>query len=181
MSYIWNLPYLVQDNFLPNFQEVLSAFTELNKHCDAEVPTNSFNITVGLDGELYELDRFAPMGLIQKIHPYVLGKLLEFSKTLKCKDAKYCHYVFQITNKDRGRAIHVDMPNKVMSTIVYCAPVFSFGTFLYTTSKGDGKYQVPWKQNRILAFGRNEGSYHSYQANAFENRSALAISLLKEL
>ena len=107
------------------------------------------------------------MGILQKLAPEKLHL--------------WTHSDFSLieTPKDVAFPIHEDVPEKLLSIVVYIAPEVNSGTSLYETKEGNGKIDIEWKINPALLFSRKEGiTWHSYRGNGQTSRLALVYNLL---
>ena len=87
-----------------------------------------------------------------------------------------------ITGKDYVFPIHDDTPKKLLSGIVYLAPERNTGTLLYSNQEGEGRYEVPWKQNRACIFSHKKNTtWHSYEGDGHNNRLALVYNLMESI
>ncbi len=83
------------------------------------------------------------------------------------------------TGKDYKFPIHDDLPEKLLSGVIYISPKKNTGTIFYDKKNGNGKNEVEWKINRAVFFSRKEReSWHSYQGDNENNRVALVYNLM---
>ncbi len=83
------------------------------------------------------------------------------------------------TGKDYKFPIHDDLPEKLLSGVIYISPKKNTGTIFYDKKNGNGKNEVEWKINRAVFFSRKEReSWHSYQGDKENNRVALVYNLM---
>ena len=58
------------------------------------------------------------------------------------------------TGKDYKFPIHDDLPEKLLSGVIYISPKKNTGTIFYDKKNGNGKNEVEWKINRAVFFSR---------------------------
>ena len=59
--------------------------------------------------------------------------------------------------------LHLDTPQKMITSVVYLSPEQNTGTLFYENGKGEGEYEDPWKVNCGYIFCRSENSWHTYE------------------
>jgi len=78
--------------------------------------------------------------------------------------------------------IHDESADKILSIVLYIAPVSNKGTLLYTHN--DEKTlikEVPWKQNSAFIFcGRDQSTWHSFESDETSNRITLNFFIKKQ-
>lgn len=105
----------------------------------------------------------------------ILSKLCP--KKLELYD--YSEFFIVKTGKNYKFPIHDDIPQKLLSGVVYLSPKSNVGTIFYENKKGDGKKIIQWKQNRAIFFARKEGeTWHSYEGDRKSSRVALVYNLM---
>jgi len=121
--------------------------------------------------------------VIKALHNNYHYKALKILKEL-CK-AKLDLYEFSefsliVTAKDSISHIHDDIPNKLLSGVVYLSPKINYGTFFYNNKNSKkNKIEVMWKVNRAVFFSRKERkTWHSYQGDGNNNRLVLVYNLM---
>ena len=83
------------------------------------------------------------------------------------------------TGKNYKFPIHDDTPDKLLSGVIYLSPEKNTGTIFYESKIGKNKKIIEWKKNRAVFFSRIEReTWHSYQGNGLENRTALIYNLM---
>ncbi len=95
----------------------------------------------------------------------------------------YEHSDFSIivTSKNSKFPIHDDIPNKLLSGVIYLSPQKNSGTTFYNDKKGSNKTNIDWKTNRAVFFSRKEReTWPSYEGNKVSNRIALVYNLMTE-
>lgn len=106
----------------------------------------------------------------------ILKKLNKFKLPLY----EYSEFSLIVTNKNSKSHIHDDIPNKLLSGIVYVSPKKNCGTFFYNNKNSTkNNTEVMWKVNRAVFFSRKEGeTWHSYQGDGVNNRLVLIYNLM---
>jgi hypothetical protein len=113
-----------------------------------------------------------------RYHPVAL-KILEELNSKKIDLYEYSEFHIVETGAKYRFPIHDDIPNKLLSGVIYLAPNKNSGTFFYKNHKGDNKKEVEWKINRGVFFSRLERqSWHSYEGDGKSNRIALVYNLM---
>ena len=108
-------------------------------------------------------------------------KLLQELNPKKVELYEYSEFHIIETGSDYKFPIHDDIPNKLLSGVIYLKPERNTGTILYEDKKGNGKKTIEWKQNRALFFSRSEmETWHSYEGDRKQNRYALIYNLMTD-
>ena len=98
---------------------------------------------------------------------------------MKVKLYDYSEFDLIETGADYQFPIHDDIPNKLLSGVIYTKPEKNTGTIFYKNKKGEGKNIVEWKMNRAVFFSRSEKeTWHSYKGDGKSNRVALVYNLM---
>lgn len=122
------------------------------------------------DNFLYDLQKtyhLKALEILNELYPEKT-KLYDYSDFHLIETGKY--YKFPI---------HDDIPEKLLSGVIYINPTENTGTIFYDNKKGDRKSEVEWKINRAVFFSRKERkSWHSYQGDNKNNRVALVYNLM---
>ena len=109
-------------------------------------------------------------------------KLLDHLKKLAPKKVPlYTSFSFQLsrTVKKGNYHIHDDSAEKLLSIVIYLSPKNNIGTFLYKKKESNPFKVVDWRENRYLAFSRQEGkTRHSYKSDNKDERYTLVLNLL---
>lgn len=114
----------------------------------------------------------------EKYHPVALRILKELNPK-KIDLYEYSEFHVVETGAKYKFPIHDDIPNKLLSGVVYLSPNKNSGTFFYKNYKGDNKKEVEWKINRGVFFSRLERqSWHSYEGDGKSNRIVLVYNLM---
>ncbi|MDC0450144.1 hypothetical protein OAL70_04640 [Pelagibacteraceae bacterium] len=91
----------------------------------------------------------------------------------------YSEFYIIETGSNYKFPIHDDIPNKILSGVVYLKPEKNSGTLFYKNKKGEGKEEVEWKVNKAVFFSRAEKeTWHSYQGDGKSNRLVLVYNLM---
>ena len=97
----------------------------------------------------------------------------------KVKLYEYSDFTIINTGSHYKFPIHDDTPNKLLSGVIYLSPAENTGTIFYKNKKGENKKTIEWKKNRAVFFSRIEReTWHSYEGNGLENRTALIYNLM---
>jgi hypothetical protein len=91
----------------------------------------------------------------------------------------YSEFYIIETGSNYKFPIHDDIPNKILSGVVYLKPEKNSGTLFYKNKKGEAKEEVEWKVNKAVFFSRAEKeTWHSYQGDGKSNRLVLVYNLM---
>lgn len=90
----------------------------------------------------------------------------------------YSDFSIIATGKNVKFPIHDDIPDKLLTGVIYISPNKSSGTDFYKDKAGNEKKTIEWKQNRAVFFSRREReSWHSYQGDGKATRYVLSYQL----
>ena len=174
-------PHIVIDNFLKHehyeyLTSHLSDLAELNSkphhvydnYIDCQNVVNSSSLPAEFVRELQ-----------RSYHPVCLDIL---AKLAPSKMKLYTHSEFHLVYTRNGFSfpIHDDIPQKLLSCVVYLSPRDNLGTLLYRKKHDRTPFStVEWKQNRALFFSRVDSTtWHSYSAKANSTRLCLVYNLM---
>jgi hypothetical protein len=114
----------------------------------------------------------------EKYHPIALDILKELNSK-KIDLYEYSEFHVVETGAEYKFPIHDDIPNKLLSGVIYLSPEKNSGTFFYKNQQGDNKKEIEWKTNRGVFFSRLEReSWHSYEGDSKSNRIVLVYNLM---
>lgn len=119
-----------------------------------------------------------------RFHERYHGLAMNILKILSPQKLNYyeyscCHIVS--TGKDYKFKVHDDIPDKLLSIVVYLYPSPNIGTLIYGKQQDIPIYESEWKTNRAFIFSRKEKqTWHSYQGNGITKRVALVYNLMTE-
>ncbi len=121
--------------------------------------------------------------LLKEINKSYHPKAVDILKKLNPEKLKlYDYSEFHIieTGANFVFPIHDDIPNKLLSGVVYLKPKNNSGTIFYENKNDTSKKEmVDWKINRAVFFSRTERStWHSYQGDGISNRIVLVYNLM---
>lgn len=164
----WHTPHLVADDFFePRDYEFLCRLLLDQKPNDTvTIDKSSYNLSRRVlcsqhkDSDIRRifLTYLPPLvSCLAQLAPERLPKLSTIDLDLS------------VTNKDHEYSVHTDIPDKLLSVVIYMHPKEGVGTLLYDTEQRLTD-TVPWKQNRALIFSRTEESWHSYRGNGRHHR-----------
>ncbi len=185
-DYSWTNPYVVFDDFFEpdEFETIKNGFGEIDRSFNPRRLILALKCAFSLSGQcVYNTSRCSEEEL-RPINERCADVLLNMLKELapqKLDRAKYIDWGFQTVPKSLIHPIHPDIPEKLLSTVVYCKPKDNLGTFLFSSREGDNRFEVPWKRNRALAFSRAEDTWHSYACNDIEQRCALVLNVMRSV
>ena len=145
-KYTYPFEHLVIDNFFTDhlIEKILSLSSNekrLNRVYDKEI-INYFEDNTGID---------------------FIKQHLTYNKN-EPNGSSYCEIARCVPDPERGYmfGIHDEHAKKKVSTVVYIAPQYGSGTFLYNENKELVK-QVAWKPNRAFIFSGIPGvTWHDY-------------------
>lgn len=186
LDYSWTNPYTVLDDFFEpdEFETVKSGFANIDRSFDPRRGILAVKCAFDLSGGcVYNNSRCTEKDL-RTINSKVMPRLLNMLEELaphKVAQARYIDWGFQTTPKSLVYSIHPDIPEKLLSTIVYCAPEENFGTFLFSSQNGDNRFEIPWRPNRALIFSKAEDTWHSYSCNHVQERHALVLNIMSSI
>lgn len=116
---------------------------------------------------------------LNKNYHKIAISLLEKLNPEKCSLYEYSEFHIIETGAKYKYPIHDDIPNKLLSGVIYLKPKINSGTIFYKNKKGDDKKEIEWKQNRAVFFSRIEReTWHSYEGDGAQNRIALVYNLM---
>ena len=81
------------------------------------------------------------------------------------------------TGPNMSWPLHTDIPEKLLSAVIYVKPQISTGTFLFSDSKGNNKKEIKWIPNRAFIFCRNDNTWHNYCGDGKNIRHVLNYTL----
>ena len=91
----------------------------------------------------------------------------------------YSEFYIIETGSNYKFPIHDDIPNKILSGVVYLKPEKNSGTLFYKNKKGEAREEIEWKINKAVFFSRAEQeTWHSYQGDGKSNRLVLVYNLM---
>ncbi|MDE0344984.1 MAG: hypothetical protein OXI66_04260 [Boseongicola sp.] len=182
----WTSPYIVLDGFFEpdEFQTVKRGFGEIDRSFDPRRLILVLKCAFSLSGRcVYNTSRCSEEELRpinERCAPVLMGMLEELAPR-KLEQARYIDWGFQTVPKSLVFPVHPDIPEKLLSTVVYCRPEVNLGTCLHSSQEGDDRFEVPWKPNRALAFSRSQDTWHSYSCNDIEQRCALVLNVMSSV
>ncbi len=116
---------------------------------------------------------------LQKTYHFKALELLKELYPEKINLYDYSDFHLIVTGKDYKFPIHDDIPEKLLSGVIYINPEKNTGTIFYDDKKGQSKREVEWNVNRAVFFARREReSWHSYEGDNLNNRTALVYNLM---
>ena len=116
----------------------------------------------------------------KKYHPIAL-KILEELSPEKVKLYDYSEFHLVETGKNFKFPIHDDIPNKLLSGVIYIKPEKNSGTVFYKTKSGKGKKEIEWEVNKAIFFSRSEReTWHSYSGDGISNRVTIVYNLMTD-
>ena len=174
-------PHIVIDNFLTNvhFEYLASHLNNLaalntkphhvyDNYIDSENVVKSSCLSPDFICELQDT-----------YHPICMEILANLAPL---KTQLYTHSEFHLVYTRNGFSFptHDDIPQKLLSCVVYLSPRDNLGTLLYKNQYDKTPYStVEWKQNRALFFSRVDSTtWHSYSAKENSTRLCLVYNLM---
>ena len=116
----------------------------------------------------------------KKYHPVALGILKELCPE-KVDLYEYSEFHLVETGKNFQFPIHDDIPNKLLSGVIYIKPEKNSGTVFYETKSGKGKKIIEWEVNKAIFFSRVERkTWHSYSGDGKSNRITIVYNLMTD-
>ncbi len=114
----------------------------------------------------------------KRYHPIAI-KILEDLFPQKVKLYEYSEFHVVETGKNFNFPIHDDIPNKLLSGVIYIKPEKNSGTVFYETKSGKGKRNIEWEVNKAIFFSRSEReTWHSYSGDGVSNRVTVVYNLM---
>jgi len=186
LDYAWTNPYIVFDDFFEpeEFETIKSGFGDIDRNFNPRMGFLVLKCAFDLSGLcVYNTSRCAEEEIspINAKFATMLRNVLAELAPYKLEQARYIDWGFQTTPKSLGQSIHPDIPEKLLSTVVYCKPEENLGTFLFSSRAGDDRFEVPWKPNRALIFSKAEDTWHSHSCNVTEQRCALVLNVMSKV
>jgi hypothetical protein len=175
--YKWNAEYRIIDDFLEpeDLKICQDYFQQLNDENDEK----SLEVDVSGHGMYHDNLNTIFVNEDNKISsfdvedPYILQLFIKYNdKLLKAlnelapeKKVLYKGSVIQFSPNSKGIdwVIHNDVPDKLLSAVIYVSPKINTGTILYKNEEGSDPHEIEWKENRCLVFCRNDDTWHSYK------------------
>lgn len=173
-----NFKVKVIDNFLKeeDFQELSNYAKSLANDDNIKVYHNKIdknNIIIKSSINEKTLKR------INKNYLSIASNILQELSKDKLDLFSYSDFSIIKTNKNAKFPIHDDVPNKLLSGVIFLHPENNKGTIFYNKKSGEGKKEVEWKLNRAVFFSRKEReTWHSYQGDNVSDRIALVYNLM---
>ena len=110
---------------------------------------------------------------------YFSMKIFNILNEKKVELYEHSDFSIIVTSKNSKFPIHDDIPNKLLSGVIYLSPQKNSGTSFYNDKKGSNKTNIDWKTNRAVFFSRKEReTWHSYEGDKISNRVALVYNLM---
>lgn len=106
----------------------------------------------------------------EQINKILLTKLIELTKIFNLEN-EFKQYFIEYVNcgNDYHYRVHRDTEQKVFTHVLYVSKTGN-GTRLYTTADGKPVKEIPWKENRIVAFKNADNeAWHDYYSK-MDNR-----------
>lgn len=185
--YKWNTEYRIIDDFLEaeDFERCKSFFKSANAVYD-KIP-----LTPETDWHIHknsvEVNEHGKILSCKIEDPYMLSlfvkyndKLLEVMDELapeRKKEYKQSTIEFVCSRTGLEWAVHRDIPEKLLSAVIYVSPEQSTGTILCKDKEGSDPYEVEWKENRCFIFCQSDDSYHWYENFNEETRNTITWNL----
>jgi len=123
-----------------------------------------------------------PNQILKKLNNKYHDRAIEILKKInKEKVDLYDYSEFHIieTGSHYSFPIHDDIPNKLLSGVIYLRPQENCGTNFYDSKSGKNQRTIEWKCNRAVFFSRLEReTWHSYKGDEKSNRVALVYNLM---
>jgi hypothetical protein len=131
-----------------------------------------------IDAELFDEDFLK--SIHQTYHPIALNILKELSPK-KVDLYQYTEFHLVETGKDFSFPIHDDIPNKLLSGVIYLKPEKNLGTSFFKSKKGDSEKKIEWEVNKAVFFSREERkTWHSYSGDGKMNRFTIVYNLMTD-
>ena len=174
-----NLNYKVKilDNFLSeeDFKELCNLKIDQSTNKEFNILHNEINDQGIIKSSIDE-------NLLKRLHKNYHVRAMNILKQLNEKKVdlyEYSDFSIIVTSKNSKFPIHDDIPNKLLSGVVYLSPQKNSGTFFYNDKKGSNKTNINWKTNRAVFFSRMEReTWHSYEGDGLNNRIVLVYNLV---
>jgi hypothetical protein len=145
---------------------------------DIAIYHNKINKSGKISSQLFD-DSFLE-SIYKKYHPIALDILKELSPK-KVDLYEYSEFHLVETGKDFSFPIHDDIPNKLLSGVIYLKPSNNLGTSFFQSKKGDGEETVDWEVNKAVFFSREERkTWHSYKGDGKMNRFTIVYNLMTD-
>jgi hypothetical protein len=131
-----------------------------------------------VDAELFDEDFLK--SIHKTYHPIALNILKELSPK-KINLYEYSEFHLVETGKDFSFPIHDDIPNKLLSGVIYLRPENNLGTSFFKSKNGNGEEIIDWEVNKAVFFSRIEKrTWHSYKGDGIHNRFTLVYNLMTD-
>jgi hypothetical protein len=179
----WNVPFIIQDNFLNNdmvqYADALSFLTPDDRwdviklhlpNAGGTTVSNSISCS------------YHTSDIIQKMNQIFRNRLHEIHKmvdklSVQKQNKKY-RYEVSVVNigKNYKYKIHRDSAEKILSVVIYISNV-GRGTIMYDDHEGKNPREIPWEKNRAFAFCPSDDTWHSYEADGVNQRRSVVINV----
>ncbi len=172
-----NYKVKVLDNFLSeeDFEELCNLKIDQSTKKEFNILHNEINDKGIIKSSIDE-------NLLKRLHRNYHVRAMNILKQLNEKKIdlyEYSDFSIIVTSKNSKFPIHDDIPNKLLSGVVYLSPQKNSGTFFYNDKKGSNKTNIDWKTNRAVFFSRKEReTWHSYEGDGINNRVVLVYNLV---
>tara|TARA_B100000401_G_C52805284_1_gene720811 strand:- start:554 stop:1177 length:624 start_codon:yes stop_codon:yes gene_type:complete len=90
----------------------------------------------------------------------------------------YSEFHITKTGKNYHYPIHNDIPDKLLSGVIYLTPDDNKGTIFYENKNGDQPTEIKWKKNSALFFSRSNDTWHSFSSDGENHRIVLIYNLM---
>ena len=169
--------YKIIDNFLSKDDFLYLSKLNLEKVNDNNV--RIYNNSIFNNGETKTscLSEKFINDLHEKYHKITI-KILEELKPEKLKFYDYSEFHIIKTGKNFNYPIHNDVPDKLLSGVIYLHPENNKGTIFYNNKNGDKPKEIRWKQNSALFFSRGNDTWHSFSGDGVSHRIVLIYNLM---
>tara|TARA_B100000965_G_scaffold368563_1_gene355338 strand:+ start:4811 stop:5452 length:642 start_codon:yes stop_codon:yes gene_type:complete len=154
--------------------------------CNLPLNFNSTNNTIKvfhnkIDINLKVISSSIDPSIIKKLQYNYHEKAINILKNIcpeKVDLYDYSDFTLISTDKDYKFPIHDDIPNKLLSGVIYLNPSKNIGTLFYSDKYGNNKKTIEWRKNRGVFFSRREEeTWHSYEGDGISDRLALVYNL----
>lgn len=171
-------PYFVIDNFLngEHFNYLSTLKVMLDHGYDLKIHHNKIDKTGNIENSCLSVDFIRDF---QKTYHESCLSILNLLSPEKTILYEYSDIHIVLTGKNKSFPIHDDIPQKLLSIVVYLDPEFNSGTKIHHSKTDQNPIEINWKKNRGFLFSRNKNkTWHSYSGDGKNDRLVLVYNLM---
>lgn len=171
-------PYFVIDNFLieKHFNYLNSLKLMFDNGSDLKIHHNKIDRTGNIENSCLSKDFIREF---QETYHESCMSILHLLSPQKTILYEYSDIHVVLTGKNKSFPIHDDIPQKLLSIVVYLDPEVNSGTKIHKSKTDQNPIEIDWELNRGFLFSRNKNkTWHSYNGDGKNDRLALVYNLM---